>query len=338
MMLFALSSDNQRIHVDACDAAQSMRCPCCKTAVIAKRGRHVCHHFAHKRKADCDEWLENSKTPLHVMVQNMVKNENQEVLLRRDGVTHIADIHDHDSGITVEVQCTTLSAEKIQAREAFYGDKLVWYIDLYTKASVQVWQTSTGLCMLHTPTRYFHACQRPVYLHTDEGLFLLLGVVDGKPTMHVVQPCTLADFCIEHLSGIRSDAASYDKVQACLAAPPEYVMDGVTLEQSQCDDDMFDVIASGKTFAHRDELRTCGGRWDPKTKAWVIRGCRKMLRELEGGVDDTKYVCKYARVSPTTRGCDECGATKGRVYVTEGLWATCTCVGGDGLTTDLHEY
>jgi ElaB/YqjD/DUF883 family membrane-anchored ribosome-binding protein len=35
--------------------------------------------------------------------------------------------------------------------------------------------------------------------------------------------------------------------------------------------------------------------------------------------------------------CEE-GCQEGRVYITEGNWATCTCAGGDGLLTDWHEY
>ena len=37
---------------------------------------------------------------------------------------------------------------------------------------------------------------------------------------------------------------------------------------------MFDQTyeLKGQTYHHRHEFKECGGRWNPKTKAWIIVG------------------------------------------------------------------
>ena len=65
---------------------------------------------------------------------------------------------------------------------------------------------------------------------------------------------------------------------------------------------------------------------DEEFKNWygnerrTLEACRK----IEANADAVK-------------ACNDCNKN-GRVYVTEGMWATCHCAGGDGLSTDIHEW
>lgn len=56
-----------------------------------------------------------------------------------------------------------------------------------------------------------------------------------------------------------------------------------------------------------------------------------------------KFYTKYAQISFAkipgihAKTCGDCDGLR-RVYMTEGLWASCDCVGGNGLYTNAHEY
>jgi hypothetical protein len=67
----------------------------------------------------------------------------------------------------------------------------------------------------------------------------------------------------------------------------------------------------------------------------VKASCYSLKREREQVDAADKKIS--AADSKRVKNCEECQGG-GRVYVTEGMWATCSCVGGDGLTTDYHYY
>jgi competence protein CoiA len=102
-------------------------CPVCGSAVIAKCGPRVLHHWAHFRLRDCDPWWEN-ETPWHREWKNRFPESCREVVhLAPDGEIHRADIKT-PTGIAIEVQHSAMTDAERISREAFYGN-LVWVID-----------------------------------------------------------------------------------------------------------------------------------------------------------------------------------------------------------------
>lgn len=104
-------------------------CIGCGHEMIPKCGLIKIHHWAHKSDCECDHWWEN-ETEWHRSWKNNFPNINQEIR-HKDDVTaewHIADVKTN-YGHILEFQHSFLKDEERQARNKFYGDKLVWIVD-----------------------------------------------------------------------------------------------------------------------------------------------------------------------------------------------------------------
>jgi len=93
-------------------------CPGCEQEVVAKCGSIVCWHWAH-RADDCDPWYE-PMSAWHRAWQNRFPREQTEVVMRRDGEHHRADVVLGHGGV-LELQASAISVEDIARRERFYG-------------------------------------------------------------------------------------------------------------------------------------------------------------------------------------------------------------------------
>lgn len=118
-------------YVDGVRAAPEPRlrgiCQSCSSAAVAKCGKFVGWHWAHKSRTHCDPWWEN-ETEWHVTWKNRFPNSWQEVVLEAiGGERHIADVRTPD-GVVIEFQRSTIRPEEVQAREAFY-QRMVWVVD-----------------------------------------------------------------------------------------------------------------------------------------------------------------------------------------------------------------
>lgn len=107
-------------------------CPDCQAQMIPKCGTIMTPHWAHKTLIDCDTWSEG-ETEWHREWKGHFKEEDVEVSITKDGKRHRADVH-LTSPIgkvrTIEFQHSSISAEEIEAREAFYGkNEMMWVFD-----------------------------------------------------------------------------------------------------------------------------------------------------------------------------------------------------------------
>lgn len=102
-------------------------CPMCGSAMIAKCGPRIIHHWAHASLCDCDPWWEN-ETQWHRDWKNLFPEEcREQARAAPDGEIHRADIIT-PTGIVIEVQHSAITDAERQSREAFYQN-LVWIVD-----------------------------------------------------------------------------------------------------------------------------------------------------------------------------------------------------------------
>lgn len=98
-------------------------CPLCSGRVIAKCGTRVTHHWAHEATTDCDPWSE-PEGEWHRAWKSLVRPEQREVTMG----PHRADIVSA-SGQVIELQHSSISAEDIAERCAFYHP-MIWVFDV----------------------------------------------------------------------------------------------------------------------------------------------------------------------------------------------------------------
>jgi hypothetical protein len=130
-------------------------CPCCGGLLIAKCGKIVTHHWAHESSDDCDPWSEPIG-PWHLWWQGLVRQEAVEVVRG----SHRADIVG-SGGAVVELQHSSISAEDIAAREAFYGN-MIWLFDA-TERFASVTQGHRAFFAVGK-TKHLERCTKPVFL------------------------------------------------------------------------------------------------------------------------------------------------------------------------------
>ena len=146
-------------------------CPICGSEVIAKCGRFVAWHWAHRSIADCDPWAEG-ETEWHVNWKRLMPSA--EVTIQRDGMLHRADAVARN-GTVIEFQHSSISADEIEQREHFYG-RMVWVFDAqkaWDEERISISQARYNGYRLtwNHRRKTIEACKKPVYL--DIGPFLV---------------------------------------------------------------------------------------------------------------------------------------------------------------------
>ncbi|SEP37287.1 competence protein CoiA [Pseudomonas sp. Snoq117.2] len=103
-------------------------CRGCGEEVIAKCGKHVVWHWAHRSLANCDSWWE-AETKWHRAWKNQFPSDWQETILHdtTKGEKHIADVKTAH-GVVVEFQRSSIDPAEVKLREQFY-QRMVWVID-----------------------------------------------------------------------------------------------------------------------------------------------------------------------------------------------------------------
>ena len=123
-MKFALRNGEK---IEAKKGVNDAICPICKALVIPKCGEVKIHHWAHKKKIECDHWWEN-ETEWHRNWKNHFPADWQEIVhISDDNEKHIADIKT-PSGLVVEFQHSPIETEEIISRNNFYKN-IVWVVD-----------------------------------------------------------------------------------------------------------------------------------------------------------------------------------------------------------------
>ena len=122
-------------------------CEHCGSAVQAKCGTKLVWHWAHLSLENCDSWHE-PETLWHRNWKHVFGERYSEIRIGKDGYYHIADVVNKD-GIVFEFQNSSISSEMIAAREAFYGEKMIWVIngesfknnfEIYDEEFISEWQ------------------------------------------------------------------------------------------------------------------------------------------------------------------------------------------------------
>ena len=123
-MLYAIGNSGEKIPPTR---SASGTCPMCQETLIPKCGAIVTHHWSHKGRIDCDSWHE-PETEWHRRWKSLVRKDNCEVTIKKNGKTHRADIRTQNN-VVVELQHSSISVAEIHAREQFYGAGMVWLFD-----------------------------------------------------------------------------------------------------------------------------------------------------------------------------------------------------------------
>lgn len=134
-MFIAYDTKSNRVNIDNATKGENYYCPCCGAELIVKKGLINQWHFAHKCKADCDEWYEMSEW--HKSWQEKFPIRFREIALSNENEKHRADIK--VGKLVVEFQKSPLSCENFLKRNHFYtnGNFLIWLFDIRDKDIVQ---------------------------------------------------------------------------------------------------------------------------------------------------------------------------------------------------------
>lgn len=148
-------------------------CPHCGNLVIAKCGPIVEWHWAHEVRTDCDPWAE-PETAWHAAWKARFPPERCEVTRG----AHRADVVTA-TGWVLEFQHSPISVEDIQAREDFYGDKMLWVLDggQWARRNFHFRRTAKHGPNYHhrNPASFRWRWPRRRWAHARRTLFLDLG-------------------------------------------------------------------------------------------------------------------------------------------------------------------
>lgn len=122
-MQFAIR-DNEKIEAKPKTRAF---CQLCDQEVISKCGEVNIWHWAHHKNESCDGWFE-PETCWHRNWKLIFGIENSEVVIKKEGIRHIADIFSINE-VVIELQNSPIQKQVIRKRENFYGERMLWLIN-----------------------------------------------------------------------------------------------------------------------------------------------------------------------------------------------------------------
>lgn len=103
------------------------KCPNCDGVLIAHCGDIKMHHWQHETlSVHCDTWKEN-ETQWHRDWKNKYPIDFQEVIIKKAGKIHRADIC-NTQGLVIEFQNSNISPTEIKERENFY-ENMIWVVN-----------------------------------------------------------------------------------------------------------------------------------------------------------------------------------------------------------------
>jgi len=179
-MIYATAPDGSRI---TATPGADATCPTCLAPTVAKCGRIVVHHWAHEARADCDSWAE-PVGEWHLGWQEWAPTSCREITLG----SHRADLRS-PCGHVVELQHSPIPVDHIEARETFYGPRMLWIFDArapYEQDRLDI-RTKPGRDIVtfrwKQPRKSVAECRRRVLLDLGDGRLL-----DVK-RMHPEAPC-----------------------------------------------------------------------------------------------------------------------------------------------------
>jgi competence CoiA-like predicted nuclease len=104
-------------------------CPLCELTVFSKCGELNVWHWSHLKGESCDAWYE-PETEWHLNWKLVFGKEQSEIVIKRNGKKHIADVLTKN-GVVIELQNSPIQSQIVRKREEFYGEKMLWVINGY---------------------------------------------------------------------------------------------------------------------------------------------------------------------------------------------------------------
>tara|TARA_R110001599_G_scaffold353841_1_gene599800 strand:- start:10222 stop:10968 length:747 start_codon:yes stop_codon:yes gene_type:complete len=179
---------SKRVHItDYDEKIHKGKVTCCDGhEVIAKRGQKVVWHYSHTTKSgdNCSRIM----GPWHRWWQDRVEDDFLEIILKRDGKKHIADMINGDD-LVIEFQKSVVGPEIIEERERFYKN-MIWIfccVDMRMKI-IDTYGQYQHLKMVGG-SKFFLKANKRTFLDFDQrGVLELLEVKNGhksKPELFV---------------------------------------------------------------------------------------------------------------------------------------------------------
>jgi hypothetical protein len=184
-ILVAYERDSQlkRVHISAYDSELHKGKLVCADGhdVVGKKGTKVVWHYAHAKGTDCEDGAcSRVMGEWHHWWQDRVEPDFLEIIMKRDGVKHIADMINAEN-IVIEFQKSIIPSETILEREKFYN-QMVW-IFCCTEMPVKVVATYGRYVKLKMlgGSKYFLAATKPTFLDFGKrGILELVKITDAK--------------------------------------------------------------------------------------------------------------------------------------------------------------
>lgn len=166
-------------------------CPECGYTLHSKCGEINIWHWAHEKGESCDDDWHEPETEWHRNWKIVFSNQNVEHVIKKENKRHVADIFTYDN-IVIELQNSPINKETIRVREGFYGERMMWIInlrDLKDRLTIKHTRYKKVKCEINgfdvvkgsfsridweRPRRSWEDVSRPVFLDFgDENLFMV---------------------------------------------------------------------------------------------------------------------------------------------------------------------
>ena len=174
-MIYALDENNNLI--EATETGQRAIDPYTKTEVISAVGEFNVPHWRLKSTVDYDSWSE-PVGPWHIKWQKFFRdkyNAKLEVIMydKETGEKHIADVV-LPNGIIIEIQHSPIKVEEIEDRERFYGNNMIWFLDIDTMFN------EIGIFGIHSERylsvnnrrKFIEKITRPIFIEHKDMIYM----------------------------------------------------------------------------------------------------------------------------------------------------------------------
>lgn len=133
-------------------------CPMCAGPLLAKCGKIMIHHWAHKASPCTDTWKENESVWHREWKSNFPIEWREKVIIDQNtGERHRADIFVPNKDLCIEFQHSHISVENIESREKFYK-KLIWVVNA-ENVSFSISSIEKIICIIRSDKQLYNKNQ-----------------------------------------------------------------------------------------------------------------------------------------------------------------------------------
>lgn len=151
--------DNEKVEATP---KKTGRCQLCDQVVFSKCGEVNIWHWSHRKHEGCDGWYE-PETEWHRNWKIVFGKENSEIVIRQNGIKHIADILTSNN-VVIELQNSPIRKADIRKRESFYGERMLWILNgLAFKPNFSIHEKRNSSSLKAPPLKV------PTFINTAKG-------------------------------------------------------------------------------------------------------------------------------------------------------------------------